>query len=115
MKAGHGTRLIPDGTITGAHFLKTPSYVQVTGRGHLKNLHITAGDEGGELDPHGADGSGNPVGGLVYTNAYTGKYERIYECELTDWSTFFSLLGIRSGEYRLTFLPFLHPFRQQGK
>lgn len=60
--------MIPAGTLTGAHFLKTPSYVQVTGKGHLKNLNITPGDEGGELDPHGATGAGNPVGGLVFSN-----------------------------------------------
>jgi hypothetical protein len=28
---GYGTRLIPDGAITGAHFVQTPDYVQVTG------------------------------------------------------------------------------------
>lgn len=60
IQSGHGTRLIPAGTLTGAHFLKTPSYVQVTGKGHLKNLNITPKDEGGELDPHGATGAGNP-------------------------------------------------------
>ncbi|KAI0278382.1 hypothetical protein BC826DRAFT_658291 [Russula brevipes] len=31
MKSGYGTRIIPDGTITGAHFVKTPDYVQITG------------------------------------------------------------------------------------
>lgn len=75
--------MIPDGTITGAHFLKTPSYVQVTGVGHLKNLNIQVGDEGGELDPHGATGAGNPVGGLVYTRAYTGNFERILEWQVS--------------------------------
>ena len=58
MKPGHGTRLIPDGAITGAHFVQTPDYVQVTGVGDLTKINIPQGDEGGELDPHGADGNG---------------------------------------------------------
>ena len=57
-KAGHGTRLIPDGTITGAHFVQTPDYVEVLGVGNLTMINIPAGDDGGELDPHGADGNG---------------------------------------------------------
>ena len=28
---GTGSRLIPNGTIQGAHFVKTPDYVQITG------------------------------------------------------------------------------------
>ena len=37
IKPGYGTRLIPDGAITGAHFVMTPDYVQVTeiGRAHV--------------------------------------------------------------------------------
>lgn len=68
MKSGYGTRLIPDGTIHGAHFLKTPSFVQITGTGDFTKIHIQAGDEGGELDPHGATNMGNPVGGNVTSN-----------------------------------------------
>ena len=60
IKPGYGTRLIPDGAITGAHFVMTPDYVQVTGVGNLTLVNIPAGDEGGELDPHGADGNGTP-------------------------------------------------------
>ena len=58
IQAGYGTRLIPDGAITGAHFVQTPDYVQVTGVGDLTKINIPQGDEGGELDPHGADGNG---------------------------------------------------------
>ncbi|KAL9935223.1 hypothetical protein V8E36_005571 [Tilletia maclaganii] len=75
---GYGTRIIPDGTLKGVHFLRTPSFVQVTGRG-------------GELDHHGATGAGNPVGGLVFTDAFTGgtgKMQRIYE-----WNEFLSSTG----------------------
>ncbi|KZO97215.1 hypothetical protein CALVIDRAFT_526775 [Calocera viscosa TUFC12733] len=69
-KSGHGTRLIPDGTINGAHFVQTPDLVQVTGVGDLTGLNIPAGDTGGELDPHGADGTGNPKGGLVFGSSF---------------------------------------------
>ncbi|OSD05160.1 hypothetical protein PYCCODRAFT_1450700 [Trametes coccinea BRFM310] len=84
-KDGHGTRLIPDGTITGAHFVQTPDYVQITGVGDLTKINIPAGDEGGELDPHGADGNGNPIGGLVFSNAFTGQYQQLHE-----WTNFVS-------------------------
>lgn len=58
IKPGYGTRLAPDGTFTGAHFVMTPDYVQVTGVGDLTKINIPSGDSGGELDPHGADGNG---------------------------------------------------------
>ncbi|KIK58594.1 hypothetical protein GYMLUDRAFT_227867 [Collybiopsis luxurians FD-317 M1] len=61
-------RVIPDGTITGVSLLKTDMYVQIMGYGNLTQLNIPAGDWGGELDPHGAYGSGNPIGGNVTTN-----------------------------------------------
>ncbi|KAH9941893.1 uncharacterized protein BXZ73DRAFT_88277 [Epithele typhae] len=85
VQAGHGTRLIPDGTISGAHFVQTPDYVQVTGVGDLTKINIPAGDEGGELDPHGADGNGNPIGGLVFSNAFGGSYHQMHE-----WTNFIS-------------------------
>lgn len=59
-KSGRGTRLIPEGTITGASFVYAPHYVQVTGHGDFTKINVTPGDAGGELDPHGADGTGNP-------------------------------------------------------
>ena len=58
--------------------MKTNNYVQVTGVGNFTNvcaffltrsalvdertiqINIKNGDAGGELDPHGADGNGNP-------------------------------------------------------
>ena len=58
IKPGYGTRLIPAGAISGAHFVQTPDFVQVTGVGDLTLLNIPQGDDGGELDPHGADGNG---------------------------------------------------------
>ncbi|KAF8814669.1 hypothetical protein BYT27DRAFT_7205623 [Phlegmacium glaucopus] len=79
---GTGARLIPDGAITGAHFVQTPDFVQVTGIGNLQLINIPAGDGGGELDPHGADGNGNPIGGLVFSSAF-GQVQQIHE-----WTNF---------------------------
>ena len=79
-----GTRLIPNGTLTGVHFIHTPDYVQVTGTGNLTNINIASGDEGGELDPHGANGNGNPVGGLVFGNV-SGVIKQYHE-----WTSFIS-------------------------
>jgi hypothetical protein len=70
-KAGRGTRVIPDGTLQGVHFVRTVNYVQVTGVGNFTNINVAPGDGGGgeyivlnqfaacshgplELDPHGA-------------------------------------------------------------
>ncbi|CAD6931253.1 unnamed protein product [Tilletia caries] len=85
-KSGYGTRLIPQGTIKGAQFRKTPSFVQVTGLCDCTKINVAPGDEGGELDPHGADGSGNPVGGIVFTNAY-GNNPQNY-MQINEWSSF---------------------------
>ncbi|UZJ56309.1 hypothetical protein CBS101457_005629 [Exobasidium rhododendri] len=79
MKSGYGTRLIPSGAIKAAHFLQTKDYIQITGTGDLTLINLIAGDEGGELDPHGADGNGNPIGGLVFSNAFDDKYRQIHE------------------------------------
>jgi len=69
-KPGRGTRVIPSGALTGVQFIQTPGYVQVTGRINQTLINIMHGDSGGEEDPHGADGRGNPLGSLVYTNAF---------------------------------------------
>ncbi|KAF9507020.1 hypothetical protein BS47DRAFT_1352137 [Hydnum rufescens UP504] len=69
-KPGHGSRVMTSGTLTGVQFLKAPAYVQVTGLINQVNINIAADDGGGELDPHGADERGNPLGALVYTNAF---------------------------------------------
>ena len=59
-KSGRGTRLVPNGTLKGVHFVKTPEYVQVTGVGDFTKINIPKGDDGGELDNRGADAKGNP-------------------------------------------------------
>jgi len=64
----NNARVIPDGTFSAIHFVKTPLYVQVMGLGDFTKINIANNDEGGELDPHGATGLGNPVGGNVTSN-----------------------------------------------
>jgi len=71
-KPGYGTRLIPEGTLKGLQFMKTPDYIQIVGFIDQTRINIQSGDYGGELDPHGADFRGNPLGGLVYSNAWSG-------------------------------------------
>lgn len=50
----------------------------------LATVNVPAGDEGGELDPHGADGLGNPIGGIVLQQSGNTKYQ------LGEWSSFLS-------------------------
>ncbi|KAJ7719505.1 carbohydrate-binding module family 13 protein [Mycena metata] len=83
-RAGRGTRTIPNGTLKGVHFVTTPDYVQFTGKGDFTKINVKAGDEGGELDPHGADGNGNPIGGLVFGDTF-GAAQQYHE-----WTSFIS-------------------------
>jgi hypothetical protein len=83
-KSGRGTRVIPNGTLKGVHFVRTPDYVQVTGVGDLTKINVPAGDAGGELDPHGPDNNGNPVGGLLFGNTF-GANRQYHE-----WTSFIS-------------------------
>ncbi|GAA5929787.1 hypothetical protein JCM1841_002648 [Sporobolomyces salmonicolor] len=61
------------------HFQQTDKYIR-----KFTKMNIPAGDEGGELDPHGADGNGNPIGAIVLTNI-GGKTQ-----QLTEWNQFIS-------------------------
>jgi len=70
---------MPDGTITGVQFTKSPDYVQVSGFMDQTKINMVAGDGGGEMDPHGADARGNPIGGLLFSNAFTGTYVQVVE------------------------------------
>jgi hypothetical protein len=56
-KSGRGTRTIPNGTLKGVHFVKTNEYIQITGVGDFTKMNIPKGDDGGELDNRGADGT----------------------------------------------------------
>ncbi|KAG7441704.1 uncharacterized protein BT62DRAFT_955523 [Guyanagaster necrorhizus] len=84
-KARNNARVIPDGVVTGVSFLKTDFYVQIYGYGDFTKLNIAAGDYGGELDPHGATGAGNPVGGNVTTDEVTGS-----DINIAEWMQFIS-------------------------
>ncbi|GAA95539.1 uncharacterized protein L969DRAFT_92670 [Mixia osmundae IAM 14324] len=83
----HGARTLPASAISGAHFVQTPDYIQITGVGDLTQINIQANDGGGELDPHGADGNGNPIGGLVFTNAFSANKS---ETQAHEWTMFVS-------------------------
>ncbi|KAG8706130.1 hypothetical protein FRC09_002557 [Ceratobasidium sp. 395] len=47
-------------------------------------MNVPKGDAGGELDPHGPDGFGNPHGGLVFGTSF-GKLQQYHE-----WTNFMS-------------------------
>ncbi|EAU85094.1 macrofage activating glycoprotein [Coprinopsis cinerea okayama7 len=83
-KSGRGARTIPDGTLTGVHFVKTPDYVQITGTGDFTKLNIPAGDWGGELDNKGGDAKGNPIGGLIFGNSFADGLQ------YNEWTEFIS-------------------------
>ncbi|KIY74275.1 hypothetical protein CYLTODRAFT_340473 [Cylindrobasidium torrendii FP15055 ss-10] len=84
-KARNNARVIPDGTITGVSLIKTDFYVQLMAYGDFTKLNLQQGDYGGELDPHGASGDGNPVGGNVTTNIATGD-----DLHFEEWMSFIS-------------------------
>ena len=39
-KAGHGARLMPRGTLSGVHFVRTKDYVQITGTGDFTSSSL---------------------------------------------------------------------------
>ncbi|CAK5268542.1 unnamed protein product [Mycena citricolor] len=78
---GHGARLVPPGTFHGVHFVKTADYVQVTGVGNFTSINIPRHDQ---PDPHGADGNGNPIGGLVFGNSFSPGLQ------YHEWTSFIS-------------------------
>jgi hypothetical protein len=66
--------------------MRTPDYVQVVGFIDQTQINMAAGDFGGELDPHGADLRGNPLGGLVYSTAWSNN-NNTYE-QVIEWNNF---------------------------
>jgi len=66
-----GGRPIRAGAIQGLQWLYAENYVQIAGYIDQTAFGLAASDQGGELDPHGADQQGNPLGGLLYTQAFT--------------------------------------------
>ncbi|KAL1715331.1 hypothetical protein EV715DRAFT_256395 [Schizophyllum commune] len=85
-KPGRGTRLIPEGALTGVQFMRTSAYVQVIGFIDQTKINIADGDFGGELDPHGADLRGNPMGGLVYSTAFSSSGDEY--TQMIEWHNF---------------------------
>jgi len=59
------------------------------GYGDLTKLNIPFGDYGGELDPHGPQGDGNPIGGNVTNNRTGGdvNYEEWMVSLIFSWSS----------------------------
>ncbi|KIP05430.1 hypothetical protein PHLGIDRAFT_36459 [Phlebiopsis gigantea 11061_1 CR5-6] len=89
-KPGRGTRLIPAGAITGVQFLVAPSYLEVIAFLDQTQLNLAADDFGGELDPHGADLRGNPLGGLVFSNGLpmSGTNDNNSFTQVVEWHNF---------------------------
>jgi len=85
-KPGYGTRVFPANTLQGVQFMRTPDYVQVVGFIDQTKVNLQDSDSGGELDPHGADLRGNPLGGLFYSNAF-GSDANNFE-QVIEWHNF---------------------------
>jgi len=82
----HGTRLIPAGAITGLQYLKTNDYIQIAGFINQTYINLNKDDYGGEMDPHGADLRGNPLGGVVFSDVFSGT-PGVYR-QVPDWTNF---------------------------
>lgn len=78
-KPGRGTRLIPETALQGVQFMKTPDYVQVVGFIKQDLINMAPGDYGGEMDPHGADLRGNPMGGIIFSQGFNGQWTQVQE------------------------------------
>ncbi|KAI5120708.1 hypothetical protein M0805_007670 [Coniferiporia weirii] len=88
-KPGRGTRIIPPGALQGVQYMRTPDYIQVVGFIDQTQINLQAGDSGGELDPHGADLRGNPLGGLVYSNAFNASNgDNDTHTQASEWHNF---------------------------
>jgi len=90
----HGSRVIPPNTFTGLQVLNTSQYIQYIGFINQALVNINSTDFGGELDPGGQDENGNPIGGLVYSTAFsTGGSEQ----QIINWNVFIGggLVGIK--------------------
>ncbi|RSH91737.1 hypothetical protein EHS25_009106 [Saitozyma podzolica] len=63
-QAGHGTRLIPDGTLQGVTFVRANDWVQVSGTGDFTKINIAPGDAGGQFDSD----QNTPDGAIMYVS-----------------------------------------------
>ncbi|GAA6062329.1 hypothetical protein JCM10212_006579 [Sporobolomyces blumeae] len=87
IKDTHGSRPIPAGAVTGLQFMRTKAYIQITGYIDQTVLGLTKDDTGGELDPHGADLLGNPLGGLVFSSGLPSG-DNSTEVQVIEWNNF---------------------------
>ncbi|PFH45492.1 hypothetical protein AMATHDRAFT_159436 [Amanita thiersii Skay4041] len=85
-KPGRGTRLIPEGALKGVQFMKTPDYIQVVGFIDQTKINLAPEDFGGEMDPHGADLRGNPMGGIVFSTNFSPD-NKTWE-QVIEWHNF---------------------------
>ncbi|GJJ14298.1 hypothetical protein Clacol_008562 [Clathrus columnatus] len=66
-----GGRPIRPGSIFGAQWLYAKDYIQLSAFIDQAAFGLAPDDQGGELDPHGADQQGNPLGGIAFSNSFT--------------------------------------------
>lgn len=69
--------------------MNTPAYIQITAWIDQTKVGLLPSDQGGELDPHGADGLGNPLGGLVYSTGLPSG-DNTTEQQTQSWNQFFN-------------------------
>lgn len=84
----HGSRVFLPNTFTGLQFMTTPSYIQVVGFMDQTKVGLNADDYGGELDPHGADLRGNPLGALVFSTAWSNNASVTGYQQVVEWHNF---------------------------
>ncbi|EGG09539.1 uncharacterized protein MELLADRAFT_124013 [Melampsora larici-populina 98AG31] len=87
-KKKYGARMIPAGAIQGIQLTRTPGYIQIVGQIDQTVLNLKSTDPGGELDPHGADLRGNPLGGLVYSTAFGKNATGSDPIQVIEWTSF---------------------------
>ena len=75
--------------------MKTPAYIQIVGFFNQTTVGLQANDYGGELDPHGADLLGNPLGGLFYSTGFESGNNSTY-VQTQSWNNF-----VGSGQFCL--------------
>ncbi|SJL13357.1 uncharacterized protein ARMOST_16799 [Armillaria ostoyae] len=80
LKSERGTRIIPEGTSKGAHFMQTPDFVQVTGLGDFTQLNIHGDEVGGEPDRNGSDLARNLLRDFICSSAFgTDMRDQVFD------------------------------------
>ena len=67
--------------------MRTEAYIQVVGLFNQTSINLDPSDGGGELDPHGADNLGNPIGGVVYSTGLPSGDNTTYQ-QTESWNNF---------------------------